>query len=280
MNVSIVVNHYKAPAVLELSLNYLLKWKDEYEKDNGDNTAEIIVTDSETIQETEELMNYEFPDIEFVKNSKNIGFGRSVNAGIEKAKGKYIFILNADCIIPYPEEFNKLLDYFKDTRNVGIVGPKLLNFDNTHQNSAFRFYTPLTILARRTPIGRTAKGAKAIARFIMAKNALKSNEGTNVDWLMGSALLTKKEYLDKIGVFDERFFMYMEDVDLCRRFWESGLRVMYCPASKIYHFHGKASRGKGLISMFLNKYTIIHLISAYKYFRKYGTKAPSYARAL
>ena len=276
MDISIVVNHYKGPSVLELSLGYLLDWKQAYEEKNGENTAEIIVTDSGTIQETVELMEYKFPDIEFIQNKKNIGFGRSVNAGLVKAQGIYIFIMNADCIVPYPEELDTLLSYFKNTRNVGIVGPKLLNFDNTHQHSTFRFYTPLTILARRTPIGKTAKGERAVKRFIMTQNTLKSNEGANVDWLMGSALLTKREHLDKLGMFDERFFMYMEDVDLCRRFWESGLRVMYCPASRIYHFHGKASRGKGL-SVLFNKYTIIHLMSAFKYFRKYGTKAPNYA---
>lgn len=275
MDISIIVSHYKSPDVLELSLNYLKKWQKEYEKEKGKNTTEIIVSDSETIQETSEMMSYQFEDVHFIKSKKNIGFGKSVNYGIKKAKGEYIFIMNADCIIPYPEELNKLLDYFKRNKNVGIVGPKLLNFDNSHQNSAFRFYSPFTILARRTPLGRTAKGEQAIKRFIMAKSDAKSHEGVNVDWLMGSALLTKKEYLDKVGLFDETFFMYMEDVDLCRRFWLEGFRVMYCPISKMYHFHGKASHRKGL--MFLNKYTIIHFISAYKYFKKYGTRVPSYS---
>ncbi len=275
MDVSIVVNHYKSTSTLELSLGYLRNWEYYYEKINGKNKTEIIVTDSETTQETLEMMNHQFADIKFIKNEKNIGFGKSVNAGLKIAKGKYIFIMNADCMVPYPEELNKLLDYLKSTRSVGVIGPKLLNFDNTHQHSAFRFYTPFTILARRTPLGKTAKGEKAIKRFIMAKNAIKSHEGINVDWLMGSALLTKKEYLDKIGFFDERFFMYMEDVDLCRRFWEAGFKVMYCPISKIYHFHGKASHKKGLF--LFNRYTIIHTISACKYFIKHGTKTPSYA---
>ncbi|MYE38570.1 MAG: glycosyltransferase family 2 protein [Candidatus Spechtbacteria bacterium SB0662_bin_43] len=276
MDVSIIVNHYRLSSVLELSLTYLLKWQKEYEMRNGEGSTEIIVVDSGTTRKTREMVSTGFPSIVFLSHEHNIGFGKSVNAGLKRAQGSFIFILNADCIVPYPKEIDVLLDYLKQQRHVGLVGPQLLNFDNTHQHSAFRFYTPLTILARRTPFGRTTKGVRAIERFIMARSARRSNEGTNVDWLMGSALLTKKKYVEKVGLFDEQFFMYMEDVDWCRRFWEAGLRVMYCPASKIYHFHGKASRNKNPLAFLFNKYTRIHLMSAYKYFKKYGTKAPSY----
>ena len=93
---------------------------------------------------------------------------------------------------------------------------------------------------------------------------------------MGSALLTRKEHLARVGLFDERFFMYMEDSDLCRRYWEAGLKVMYCPQSVMYHFHGKASKSRNPFGALFNKYARIHVISAIKYFRKYGLSTPHY----
>jgi len=270
MEISIIINHYKSPEVLKMCLNYLSDWKKEFEAEGK--KAEIIVTDSETIPETRALMNDKFSDIQFIAEPKNVGFGKSVNRALKKAQGEYVFIINADLIIADPKELNKMLEYLKNNPNVGIIGPALRNFDETHQPSAFRYYTPLLIILRRTPFGRTRWGKKKIEEFMLrdVKNLL--SEPKEVDWLMGSALLTKKEHLDKIGLFDERYFMYMEDVDLCRRFWESGLKVIYYPHSVMYHFHGGASRSKNMLKSLSNKYTRTHIASAYKYFRKHGLK--------
>lgn len=274
MDVSIVVNHYKEPQMLKLALKYIYDWKDKYEK-NG-KIAEIIVTDSETMSETKEMMLDLYPHTTFLTEEKNIGFGKSVNRALNIAQGKYIFIMNADFVIPKSQELNKLIDYLSENKNVGIVGPKLLNFDNTHQPSAFRYYTPRLIALRRTPLGKLPGSKKMLNEFMLHHHENLLKEPTEVDWLMGSALLTKKEYLDKIGGFDERYFMYMEDVDLCRRFWENKLKVVYFPDSEMYHFHGKSSQSKNIFKSLGNKYTRIHLVSAWKYFKKHGLKTPRY----
>ncbi|MEX0869883.1 MAG: glycosyltransferase family 2 protein [Candidatus Spechtbacterales bacterium] len=309
MNVSIVITHYKSPEVLKMALNYALAWKKDFEaveeakikassvkagnisraerialassaaeKNNPvrQKYAEIIVSDSETIKETFEMMTSYFGGVKYIQSEKNIGFGKCANRGIDAAEGEYIFIMNADTIISSPEELNKLIEYMEENEKAGIVGPKLLNFDETHQRSAFRYYSPMTILFRRTFLGKTSRGKKALDEFVLKDKKNLLNNPTRVDWLMGSAILTKKEHLEKIGGFDENFFMYMEDVDLCRRFWESGLEVVYFPKAKMYHFHGKASRNHSTITSLFNKYTRVHVASAYKYFRKYGLRVPRY----
>jgi len=276
MQVSVTVNHYRSPHMLKLALGYVKAWQAQYEKEHGEGTTEIIVTDSATIGETREMMAADFPDVVFLTDPKNIGFGRSVNRALERASGDFIFMMNADFVIPRPKELDTLIEYLKAHLEVGIVGPRLLNFDESDQPSAFRFYTPLMILLRRSPLGRTPWGKKKVAEFTLAHCTTLRSEPTPVDWLMGSALLTRKEYLARVGLFDERFFMYMEDSDLCRRFWEAGLKVIYYPHSVMYHFHGKASKSKNPFGAILNKYARIHIVSAIKYFRKYGTKTPRY----
>ena len=274
MDVSIVINHYKSPQVLKMALSYVRKWKEEYEKNGG--RAEVIVSDSETIAETKEVMDQLYPDFIFLKEPRNIGFGKSVNRALKIVQGEYIFIMNADFVIPRPEELNKLLNFVKENPEVGIAGPRLLNFDNTHQPSAFRFYTPMTILYRRTPLGKLPAGKKAIEDFELQNTPQVRERPTEVDWLMGSALLTRKDVLDKVGFFDERYFMYMEDVDLCRRIWEAGYKVMYYPYANMYHFHGKASRNRNIFKALFNKYARIHIQSAWKYFKKFGLNTPNY----
>ena len=270
--VSIVVNHYRSTESLRLSLQYVQKWQKEYEFKNGSQTTEIIVTDSGTLPETEEMLANEFPQFVYFKEEKNIGFGRSVNRALERAVGEVIFIMNADLIIPRPQELDGLIEYIKENDDVGIVAPRLSNFDNTLQYSAFQFYTPLIIFLRRTALGKFEFGKKRLKQFLLQGKIEKTKKPMLVDWVMGSALVTKVQHLDRVGFFDERYFMYMEDVDLCKRFWNAGLKVVYYPNSKMYHFHGKASKASNPFSALLNKYMYIHFISAIKYFSKWGVR--------
>jgi GT2 family glycosyltransferase len=285
MKISIIINHHQTLEVLQLCLKSLLKNLPENIE------SEIIVTDSETQEETEEIMREFFPQIIFITSEKNIGFGKSVNKALKKAQGEDILIINADIVIDKKETIEKMTGYLKNNPKVGIMGPKLLNINNTRQVSCFRFYTPAVIACRRTFLGKTKWGKKVLSHFLMddvfnsveirsQQNLLKSdfksdfnNSPIFVDWLMGSALFAKREAIEKIGYFDERFFMYLEDTDWCRRFWETGYKVVYFPQAQMYHYHIQASKKKGgIFDLFFSKYTRIHLLSAIKYFLKWGFK--------
>ena len=287
MKISIIINHHQTLEVLQLCLKSLLKNLPENIE------SEIIVTDSETQEETEEIMREFFPQIIFITSEKNIGFGKSVNRALKKAQGKYILIINADIVIEKKETIKKMIDYLKNNPEIGIIGPKLLNINNTRQVSCFRFYTPAVIACRRTFLGKTKWGKKVLSHFLMddvfnsetsveteiQRNSLNldfnnsNNSPIFVDWLMGSALLAKREAIEKVGHFDERFFMYLEDTDWCRRFWKAGYKVVYFPQVQMYHYHIQASKKKGgVFDLFFSKYTRIHLSSAIKYFLKWGFK--------
>ena len=263
MQLSISINSYKNPELLKLCI-------DSIKKNISGIDYEIIVADSETQEETEMMMREEYPDVKFFPFRKNVGFQVLFKKGIVESSGKYILALNGDILVT-KGSVEKLLDFIEKDPQIGIVGPKLLNFNNTLQSSCFRFYKIITIIYRRTLLKRFGFAKKHLDWFLMKD--YDHVEPRNVDWLMGSALLFSRESAKKVGPMDHRFFMYMEDVDWCRRFWENNLRVVYQPQSLMLHYHGKGSDKGGLLrSLLFNKYTWIHIISAAKYFRKYWGK--------
>jgi GT2 family glycosyltransferase len=273
MFLSIIVNHYRTPEILKICLRSI---KENLK--NADFSWEIIVTDGATIEKTTEMMEDHFSDAVFIPFEENVGFGKLVNAAIERSKGEYLFIINADIIIEEEKAIEKILEYIEKNKDVGMVGPKLLNVNNTVQQSCFRFYTPLTVVCRRTSLGRTFIGKKVLNNFLM-KDVFDKNNATEpipVDWLMGSAMMVRRSDLEKVGVFDENFFMYFEDVDWARRFWENGLKVVYFPNSVMYHYHFQSSKKRSLFDSLLSKYARIHIKSALKYFAKYKFKNVKY----
>ncbi len=261
---SIIVTSYKNPSVLRLCLESLRK--NVLNKD-----CEILVLDSSTEEDTEMMMREDFADIKFFPHRSNTGFLRLVNEGLKKAKGAYFLILNADIIIE-KKSADILLEFLKQNPEVGIVGPKLLNFDGKLQYSCFRFYTPAIILFRRTFLGKFAFAKRKIDQFLYKdKDHTKPFEA---DWIMGSAMMTSRKAVSAIGSMDEKFYMYFEDVDWCRRFWEKGYKVVYYPFARMFHYHGKGSASMGALkAVLLNKLTREHIKSGLKYFWKYFRKS-------
>jgi GT2 family glycosyltransferase len=118
-------------------------------------------------------------------------------------------------------------------------------------------------------LGRTSFGKKVLAKFMMTDKNL--NETMEAEWLMGSAMMVSRKAADKVGLMDEKFFLYMSDVDWARRFWENGFKVACYPHSEMYHYHKRESKGRfSLLDVFINKQSRWHLRDALKYFIKYG----------
>lgn len=269
MELSIIVTSYKNPELLKVCI-------DSIKRNITLTDYELIVSDSATEEKTELLMNEEYPEIKFLSSVENIGFSGTVNYGLGIATGKYILILNGDIIVK-KDAIEKLLDYIKNNPRVGIVGPQLLNFNETLQPSTFRFYTPLTIVYRRTFLGKLGFAKKHLENFLMKDFDHQSVR--EVDWIMGSSLMTSRLAVEKVGFMDHQFNLYFEDTDWCRRFWEQGFKVIYLPQAQMYHYHGRGSAGKGVIKLLLsNRLTWIHIASAIKYFVKYfGKETPKHS---
>jgi len=264
MLLSIAINNHKNPQLLKLCI-------DSIKKNVLDVEYELIVCDCETEEETEMMMREDYPEVKFFPFKENVGFQSMLKKGLEESQGDFILLLNGDIIVT-PGSVEKLLAYIKDNPNVGMVGPKLLNFNGTLQYSCFHYYKPLTIIYRRISFLQKLDFVKKHLDWFSMKD-YNHESPKEVDWLMGSAMLVSKLAVTKIGTMDERFFMYMEDVDWCRRFWENGFKVIYYPLSIMNHYHGKGSdKGGFFYSIFFNRLTWIHISSAIKYFLKYWGK--------
>lgn len=268
MKLSIIISHYKTPDILRICLDALKKEINSPERIS----CEIIVSDGETDKNIIAELSKEYPDVLFIENDKNIGFAKLVNAGLKKARGKFIFAINADIIVKNGQDIVQMVEYLEKNEDVGIIAPRLFNLDNSVQQTYFRNYTFLTIIARRTFFGGTKLGAKILDRFNYKDT--KITEPFEPDWILGAAFLIERDRLNGIGGgLDERFFMYFEDVDLCRRFKEAGLRVVYYPLSVFSHQHARASdRGRGVWDVFGNFLTRIHIASYLKYLWKWNIK--------
>jgi len=233
---------------------------------------EIIVVDNKSNDGCEEMIKKNFLQVKFIAAKNNRGYATGNNLGIKNSQGKYIVIINPDVAV-FPATIEKLFKYLEANPEVGIVGPKLLNPDQTLQYSCGIFPDWRLPIYRRSLLGKTNRGKKWLKKYLMI--SWDHNEIKEVDWLFGAFLFIRKSCLDKVGLFDERFFLYLEDTDLCRRFWRNGYKVVYNPEVSVIHYHQRNSaENKGLGGLF-KKTGRIHLYSFLKYYLKYlGQKNP------
>ncbi|PIT88289.1 MAG: hypothetical protein COU29_03415 [Candidatus Magasanikbacteria bacterium CG10_big_fil_rev_8_21_14_0_10_36_32] len=229
----------------------------------------IVVVDNNSNEAIEELEN-KFPNLITIKHNRNMGFGYSHNRAIEKMPARYYFILNPDTEFPVGQNFlRKFVDYMDAHLKIGLAGPRIFYPDGTLQYSCYRFPTFFQPLYSRTKFGATKVGLAATHDYLMKDFDHQTTKP--VDWVMGSAMFLRRSAYEQVGGFDENFFMYAEDSDLCRRLWENGWTVYYVHNIFLSHVHVRASaKTSGVLkSIFKNKFTRIHILSWLKYFFKW-----------
>ena len=232
-------------------------------------SVEILVIDNNPGAGFGAMLAKEFPEVRYFPMDKNRGFGTGMNVGIREAKGERVFIFNPD-IVPESGTIEKLVAYLDAHPDIGILGPQLLNADGTLQYSCSQYPKLITPALRRTPLGKLPWAKKHLAEFAMRD--VDHDKILDVDWVMGSAMMARREHLQKLGGFDESFFMYFEDADLCRRTWENGLRVVYYPEARMVHYHRRATADGSLFRQLLNPLAWRHIESGVRFFMKYRGK--------
>jgi GT2 family glycosyltransferase len=181
-----------------------------------------------------------FPQVILTKNSYNMGFARAVNRALEQGTSPHVLILNPDCVLG-DDSFESLLRYMKENPDVGILGPKILNGDGSIQGSARSFPTPLSALfGRNTCLTRWFPKNRMSRKNILTSEAV-GTAPVEVGWVSGACMLARRKALDDVGLMDERFFMYWEDADWCKRMWDMGWKVVYFPRASIVHYVGGSS---------------------------------------
>lgn len=205
-----------------------------------DPTYEIILVDNGSTDGSVEMVKRDFPQVRLFPQSQNLGFTKANNVGLREAHGEYLLILNSDTEI-VGDALEKMCDYMDAHRDVGALGAQLLNTDHTVQLSCRRFPSFKTALFHRySLLTRLFPKNKYSAEYLMTD--IGHNETMEVDWVSGACLLTRRETTDQVGLLDEGFFIYAEDVDWCYRIKKAGWKVVYYPESKVLHHIGRATR--------------------------------------
>lgn len=262
MELSIIITTYNCRGLLRQLLRGLLKFPPQA-------THEIIVIDNDSLDKTDEMMQQQFPAISYTRLKKNLGLAKGNNLGIHKSTGEYILILNPDIAI-FDHEIDRLLQFLKEHKNAGLVAPQLLHPDKTIQLSAFTFPKWYTPILRRTPLGKFSWSKKQLKHYMMKD--WDHTESKKVDWVLGASMLIRRAALSQVGLQDENFFLYFEDVDWCKRFWEKGFEVWYTPESKLVHYHKRESAESPGLKGIFSPLTKTHIRSWLTYLKKTSHK--------
>ncbi len=230
--ISIVIVNFKVADYLKRALLSLREAK-LYDR------SEVIVVDNASHDDSKARITVEFPEVTWIGLKNNIGFGKACNVGAHSARGEFLLFLNPDTLVS-KDTLAVCVDFFRSHPSAGLMGPKIINADGTLQASCRRsFPSPLVAFYRLAGLSRIFPKSKRFGRYNLTY--LDPDALSEVDAVSGSFMFMPLLLFSEINGFDETFFMYGEDLDLCCRVREKGFSVWYNPATKIIHFKGKSA---------------------------------------
>ncbi len=201
---------------------------------------EIWVVDNDSTDASVSMIRRNFPQVNLIENKKNFGFAKANNQAINKCKGHYILLLNPDTLI-LKKALEKMVKFMDEHAQIGIGGCKVLNEDGMLQLACRRkFPTPSVAFFRMVGLSRLFPNSKVMAKYNLTY--LNSNEPHEVDAVSGAFLMIRRKVIEEIGLLDEQFFMYGEELDWCFRAKKAGWKVMYYPHAEIIHYKGECSK--------------------------------------
>jgi len=262
--ISVIVLNYRSPFDCIKCIEALLK-------QTLINRMEIIVVDNHSEDESIGWLQSRFksnPHIKIIESPTNCGFSAGNNYGARYATGEYLLILNPDNVFS-PDGVRQMIDVMESDSTIGILGPALVHPDGSVRPSARKFPTIGELIFKRL------WPTKWNEKYLYSRSSdfeVAATKEKDVDWLVGACLLMKRDFFLSLGGFDERFFLFFEDIDLCRRCKKAGKRVVYAPAIHVADRRYRLS-GRSVGSLLTKKTTWIHLASAGKYFWKWHSEA-------
>lgn len=249
--ISFIIVNYKTKELVEQAVKSIEKFATGF-------TYEIIVVDNNSGDGSVGYFKKKFPKVKIIDSKENIGFGPGNNLGIKAAKGEYLFFFNSDAYL-IDASLSKLLNRSQEINDPGAIAPLILNPDRSIQQSGGYFPTLFKIFIWMSFIDDLPGGA-AFKPFHIDHDSFYEKE-RELDWVTGAAFMVPKKVIDKVGAFDDKIFMYGEDVDLCFRIKKAGFKVLMYPPSRIVHI-GQGSSGKTPRGAILGEYkTILYVYS-------------------
>lgn len=241
IDISVIIVEFNTAKILSDCLNSLSGQMKRLEEKKSAK-VEVIVVDNASSDDSVKMVRNEFPWVRLVVNEENIGFSRANNQAARLSKGEFLLFLNSDTLL-CEKSLENLWSFWQNHENAGVVGPKLLNPDGTSQPSVGSF--PSLGVVSLMLFWEHFFGSRMVrASFLEEKE---------VDWVMGAALMTKKEVWEKVGGWDEAIFMYMDEVEFCYRIKKAGWPIFFYPEAEVIHL-GRASSRRGKKDPIINIY--------------------------
>jgi GT2 family glycosyltransferase len=229
----------------------------------GDYSQEIIVVDNASQDGSSEAVKEKYPEVIIIQNSSNLGFAKANNIGIKKSIGGYVCLLNSDVQV-LSNAVSFMIKYMDNNTQVAICGPKILWPDMTTQYSCMKFPSLWTQVCESMALNRLFPRSALFSGEYMTYYS--HDRLKKVDWLIGCFMLIRRSALEKDGLLDERYFIYSEETDLCKRFHESGSEIVFLPDVSAIH-HNAASSGKNPV-----RFSVEQVVSAVKYWKKHKSR--------
>ena len=224
---------------------------------------EIIVS-SNTVYASrfQNIIKEKYPDVNWIFNKSNFGFAKGMNCGLSNAKGRIITIINPDVKI-ISNNIKSAVKYLFDNPSVALLGPKILDSSANIQDTCRSFMNPIDLISR------------VLQRIFFRKDVLIDSNfnysiTTTVDCVIGAFMMVQVQAYKNVGGLDEKYFLYVEDMDWCKRFWDFGYKVIYYPHLEVQYKGDRKSISALLSNRFLNKYLFYHIKSYFRFISKHG----------
>jgi N-acetylglucosaminyl-diphospho-decaprenol L-rhamnosyltransferase len=255
--ISIAIVGHQHRAYLDRALSSLFKREPR-------RSMEVIYVDNDSRDGSAEFVQSAFPQVRLIRNLRRCGLARNNNLAFGVSRGRYFLILNPDVDVQ-PGAVETMADFLDERPEVGLVGPKLIFPDGNLQLSCRQFPTLRSFVWRRTPLRLLLPEGRRDESHLMADHD--HSAPSPVDWLLGAALMLRREVYKKLGGMDERYELYCEDIDLCYRVHASDLDVYYVPDAVVVHHHLAVTDKK-----FLTRRSLSHYKSMLQYIRGHGVR--------
>ncbi|MCC7076474.1 MAG: glycosyltransferase family 2 protein [Acidimicrobiia bacterium] len=234
------------------------------QRNKGDLQVEHILVDNVCTDGSADVARAENPEVVVIRTPQRMGFAPNSNLGLRAATGRFVGLLNPDTIT-HAGALQRLVTTLEENPDIGLVGPRLLNFDGSVQLSVRRFPNLSSFLVRRTPLRSLARNGRWDRRHL--NSDFDHMRTQDVDWMLGAALVTRREAVDEVGILDEGLPLYVDDIDWCLRMHKRAWRVVYVADAEISHIHQAVSDKK-----LLSRNTWLHMRSMAHFTRTHGMR--------
>jgi N-acetylglucosaminyl-diphospho-decaprenol L-rhamnosyltransferase len=254
-DVSVIVVNYNTAHLLGRMFSAL-------ESGRGALTLQLIVVDNASTDGSVEVLRSKHPGVELIENSRNVGFGRANNQALGRVRGRHVLLLNTDAFVA-ADTLPTTVEFMDTHPGCGVLGVKLVGDDGSLQPSCRYFPTPWNVFLHSTGLYRVFSRTRLVDDMSWDHESVRY-----CDWVPGCYYLVRRAVVERVGLFDPKYFLYYEEVDHCQAVRRAGWKVTYFPYTSVVHIGGESARAEGKLSVG-RQLSTLQIESELLYFRKH-----------